>query len=200
MFNFNSILKKNINISIYYAQFIYMSWKTSWWYILWITTKSELVIDMYYKYIKNYILLIMKHTPLRFSKLSDILVYDRVTTILRFFIIYIISSYGREFNLKVRLNVSEKDSIITSVSNILYSSNWSERECMDMYGLKFYGHKDLRRIIGDYGLWGFPGRRDYPLVGLYTYLYCILFLRVFRVRGIFLDFWSTYFQKNIVQI
>lgn len=167
--------------------------------MLHITTKSEIVIDMYYKYIRNYILFIMYHTPLNFDKLSDIVVYDRVSMFLRFYIIYIISNSDREFKVKIRLNVNEKNSIITSISTILYSSNWSEREAMDLFGVKFYGHEDLRRIIGDYGIWGFPGRRDYPLVGLYSYMYSLNFLRVFRVRGMFTDFWSIYFQKKIAQ-
>lgn len=59
---------------------------------------------------------------------------------------------------------------------------------MDLFGLKFLGHRDMRRILGDYGLWGFPGRKDYPLVGIYSYFYVVNFLRVFRVRGMLRDF------------
>lgn len=155
---------------------------------------------MYYKYIKNYILVITTHTPLMFDKLSDIVVYDRVAMFLRFYVVYILSNSDREFKLKIRLNVNERNSILTSISTIIYSSNWAEREAMDLFGVKFFGHDDLRRIIGDYGIWGFPGRRDYPLVGLYSYMYCLNFLRVFRVRGMFTDFWSIYFQKKITQL
>lgn len=68
---------------------------------------------------------------------------------------------------------------------------------MDLFGLKFFGHPDLRRILGDYGLWGFPGRKDFPVTGQTSYFYSLNFLRVFRIKGTIQDFWATYFQKKL---
>jgi NADH-quinone oxidoreductase subunit C len=36
---------------------------------------------------------------------------------------------------------------------------------MDLFGVKFRGHGDQRRLLCDYGFCGFPGRRDFPLIG-----------------------------------
>jgi NADH:ubiquinone oxidoreductase subunit C len=46
-----------------------------------------------------------------------------------------------------------------------------EREAWDMYGLKFLLHNDLRRILTDYGFYGHPLRKDFPLLGFFELRY-----------------------------
>jgi NADH-quinone oxidoreductase subunit C len=58
---------------------------------------------------------------------------------------------------------------VTSVWSIWKSADWLERECYDMFGIKFRGHPDLRRIL----MWeqyreGFPLRKDFPLRGRFS--------------------------------
>ena len=58
---------------------------------------------------------------------------------------------------------------ISSVWSIYKSADWLERECFDMFGIKFVGHPDLRRIL----MWeqyreGFPLRKDFPLRGRFS--------------------------------
>jgi len=58
---------------------------------------------------------------------------------------------------------------IASVWSIWKSADWLERECYDMFGIKFSGHPDLRRIL----MWeqyreGFPLRKDFPLRGRFS--------------------------------
>lgn len=51
-------------------------------------------------------------------------------------------------------------------SNWYYSSaSWLEREVWDLFGLRFFLHIGLRRILNDYGFIGYPLRKDFPLVG-----------------------------------
>ena len=58
---------------------------------------------------------------------------------------------------------------VDSVWDIYRSADWLERECYDMFGIKFRGHPDLRRIL----MWeqykeGFPLRKDFPLRGRFS--------------------------------
>lgn len=162
-----------------------------------LTTKSEIVIDLNFFNLLVVVSIFLKKSDLRFNKVSDIVVYDRPSYILRFVVTYVFSNSDRDLKVRIRFSVNSTSIIIMSISEVIKSTNWAEREAMDMFGLKFLGNSNLRRIIGDYSLWGFPGRKDFPLVGLYSYFYVINFLRVFKVRGMLSDFWSIYFQKKI---
>ena len=54
---------------------------------------------------------------------------------------------------------------VESLSFLYSSAAWLEREIWDLFGIFFYNHVDLRRILTDYGFQGFPFRKDFPLVG-----------------------------------
>jgi NADH-quinone oxidoreductase subunit C len=76
--------------------------------------------------------------------------------------------YRRFLRLKVLLEKG-KEMSVPSVWDIYKSADWIERECFDMFGIKFEGHPDLRRIL----MWeqykeGFPLRKDFPLRGRFS--------------------------------
>lgn len=52
-----------------------------------------------------------------------------------------------------------------SITSLYNGANWLEREVWDMFGVRFIGHNDLRRILTDYGFEGFPLRKNFPLTG-----------------------------------
>jgi len=63
--------------------------------------------------------------------------------------------------------------IVNSATQIYSSANWLEREIWDFFGIFFYNHKDLRRILTDYGFDGFPLRKNFPVAGFFEVMYDI---------------------------
>jgi NADH-quinone oxidoreductase subunit C len=72
--------------------------------------------------------------------------------------------YSIEKRYRVRLlaGVSEKDPAIDTLVPVWLGANWFEREAFDMYGVRFSGHPDLRRILMYQEFQGHPLRKDYP--------------------------------------
>lgn len=76
--------------------------------------------------------------------------------------------YRRFIRIKVLLEKGA-DLSVPSVWEIYKGADWLERECYDMFGIRFEGHPDLRRIL----MWeqyreGFPLRKDFPLRGRFS--------------------------------
>jgi NADH-quinone oxidoreductase subunit C len=76
-------------------------------------------------------------------------------------------SYFRSFETDIFLinPISFSSNTVETLSNNFPGSIWAEREIYDLYGIYFYAHPDLRRILTDYGFSGFPLRKDFPLSG-----------------------------------
>jgi len=81
----------------------------------------------------------------------------------RYEVVYNIFSMPNKAYLTIKAQVPEDDLAIDSVMDIWVGADWRERECYDMYGIKFSGHSDLRRLLMPDDWDGFPLRKDYPL-------------------------------------
>ena len=60
---------------------------------------------------------------------------------------------------------------LPSLSSLYKSSEWLERELWDMFGIKFFLHGDLRRLLTDYGFQGHPLCKNFPLLGYFEAFY-----------------------------
>ena len=101
---------------------------------------------------------------LLFDQLIDITAIDYPSRDFRFDIIYILISLTLNQRIILKSPVNENDNL-DSISLIHKSANWYERECYDLFGIKFINHPDLRRIMTDYNFEGHPLRKDFPLTG-----------------------------------
>jgi NADH-quinone oxidoreductase subunit C len=64
--------------------------------------------------------------------------------------------------IRLKIAVPEQDARVPSLAELWPAFNWQERETFDMYGIRFDGHPDLRRIYLYEEFVGYPLRKDYP--------------------------------------
>ena len=76
-------------------------------------------------------------------------------------VVYNLYSIPFNHHLMLKVVLSRENPEIDSVSQIWQTANWHEREAFDMYGIKFNGHPDLRRILMPADWEGHPLRKDY---------------------------------------
>jgi len=83
----------------------------------------------------------------------------------RFEVVYHLRSLSRRMFVRVKVRVDEDDPVVPSATSLFKGFNWFEREVYDMFGIRFAGHKDLRRILLYPEFKGHPLRKDYPRRG-----------------------------------
>ena len=83
----------------------------------------------------------------------------------RFGVTYSLLSISKGHRLWVKCFVNDPSPEIPSVVEIWKGADWPEREVYDLFGVRFTGHSDLRRIVTWEGFEAHPLRKDYPLRG-----------------------------------
>ena len=83
----------------------------------------------------------------------------------RFEVHYVLLNQETHERLILKVGVDDPDPTIPSAVPLWMGANWMEREVFDMYGIRFEGHPDLRRILMPEEFAAFPLRKDYPLRG-----------------------------------
>ena len=81
----------------------------------------------------------------------------------QFDVIWILYSFARNERMRVKTQIADGASIASAVS-IWPTANWLEREVYDMFGIRFDGHPDLKRILLPDGWKGYPLRKDYGIL------------------------------------
>lgn len=81
----------------------------------------------------------------------------------RFQVVYHLRSMTSNRRIRVKASVPEADAAIDTVSDLWHAADWAEREVFDMYGVRFRGHPDLRRILCIPTFKGHALRKDYPI-------------------------------------
>ena len=100
---------------------------------------------------------------LAFNFLMDLTAVDYLGTSPRFAVVYHLYSVAQNHRLRVKIRVVETDAWVHSLTPLWKSANWGERECWDMFGIRFVGHPDPRRILMYEEFVGHALRRDYPV-------------------------------------
>lgn len=98
-----------------------------------------------------------------FDFLTDLTAADWLERDPRFDVVYHLYSLRLKHRLRVKVAVAEKDAWVHSAVGLWKAADWLERECYDMFGIRFQGHPDLRRILLYDAFQGHPLRKDYPV-------------------------------------
>jgi len=103
-----------------------------------------------------------------FEQLCDLTCIDYLNfpkALDRYGVIYSLLSITKGHRLWVKCFVNDPSPEVPSVVSIWKGANWLEREVWDMFGVRFTGHPDLRRILTWEAFEAHPLRKDYPLRG-----------------------------------
>ena len=97
-----------------------------------------------------------------FDILLDVTAIDWLGQTPRFELVHHFYSTTHKQRVRLKTRVDEASPVVTSLLPLYGSASFMERECHDMYGIRFEGHPDLRPILLYEGFVGHPLRKDYP--------------------------------------
>ena len=105
---------------------------------------------------------------LRFDMLTDLTAVDYLKFPgredgPRFEVVYHLYSLPHNHRIRIKVHVEEDDPVVPSATPLWPIANWFEREVWDMFGIRFAGHPDLRRLLMYEEFHGHPLRKDYPV-------------------------------------
>lgn len=116
----------------------------------------------------EFLLLILRNSMLfNYSQLVELTATDNLIrspslNSKRFLVSYVLSNVTTTSRLFLNVNCN----LGLKTSSLIYANgDWLEREIYDLFGIDFYGHKNLIRILNDYGFQGYPLRKNFPLTG-----------------------------------
>jgi NADH-quinone oxidoreductase subunit C len=101
----------------------------------------------------------------RYNFLEDLTAVDWFPSSPRFQLSYHILSHALKERIRLRVLVDEADAEVDSITEIWPSAAFYEREVWDLFGIRFAGHPNLRRILMPDDWTGHPLRKDYPVEG-----------------------------------
>jgi NADH-quinone oxidoreductase subunit C len=99
-----------------------------------------------------------------FDFCSDVTASDWPPRAQRFDLVYCLASTRLRHRVRLKVRAAESEPV-PSVTSVWPAANWLEREVFDLFGVRFDGHPDLRRILMPDDWQGHPQRKDYPLEG-----------------------------------
>jgi len=102
---------------------------------------------------------------LQFNLLTDATCVDRYPIEPRFEVNYHLVSIPRKDRVRLQVRLTGQDPVVDSVVPVWPGANWLEREIFDLFGIRFNGHPDLRRILLPEDWEGHPLRKDFPVEG-----------------------------------
>lgn len=127
--------------------------------------RGELTITVPREHVRAACGLLRTDAEMQFVHLCDATGVDRFPLEPRFEVNYHLVSLHRRERVRLKVRVSTADPVVESVTSVWPTANWHEREIYDLFGVRFEGHPNLRRILLPDDWEGHPLRKDYPTEG-----------------------------------
>jgi NADH-quinone oxidoreductase subunit C len=105
----------------------------------------------------------LKEKPLHYNLLLDLTCVDYLAQRSCLEMVVTLYSLDRNHRLRIKIPLPAGEFSIPSLTPLWKNADWLEREVFDMFGVRFEGHPDLRRLFLYDGFQGHPLRKDYPL-------------------------------------
>ena len=130
-----------------------------------ISFRGELTVLVRSDHLRNLAQFLASDTELAYTYMSDVTAVDRFPIEPRFELNYHLLSLSRRDSLCLRVRLPGDSPVIDSVVPVWPTANWHEREIFDLFGIRFEGHPNLRRMLLPDDWEGYPLRKDYPVEG-----------------------------------
>jgi NADH-quinone oxidoreductase subunit C len=123
--------------------------------------RNELTVDLDRSYIRQ-ACSVLKPT---FNFFSDLTCVDWFPSEPRFHVKYHLLSFSLKERVRLNVKLSGDDPVVESITSVWPAANFFEREVFDLFGVRFLGHPNLKRILMPEDWEGNPLRKDYPVEG-----------------------------------
>lgn len=130
-----------------------------------ISFRGELTVLVRSDHLRPLAQFLASDAELAYTYLSDVTAVDRFPIEPRFELNYHLLSLSRRDSLRLRARLPGDSPVIDSVFPVWPTANWHEREIFDLFGIRFEGHPNLRRMLLPDDWEGYPLRKDYPVEG-----------------------------------
>ncbi len=138
-------------------------------------TEVSFLIQTYL--LKNILKVLKYHLTYQFKLLTCISGIDYPQKAFRFSLVFELLSI--RFNMRIRLKVLlDEITPLDSIEDIMPGAYWWECEIWDMFGIFFFGKNETIRLLTDYGFYGHPLKKDFPLSGYLELKYNLVKNRV----------------------
>lgn len=123
--------------------------------------ESHAIAEIPLDQIGDFLAAVKDDQELYFDMLMDLTVVDWLERKPRFDVVYHLYSVKHNHRLRLKVGVEDGEAVPTA-TKLWLIADWLEREMWDLYGIKFSGHPNLKRILLYETFKGHPLRKDYP--------------------------------------
>jgi NADH-quinone oxidoreductase subunit C len=125
--------------------------------------RNELTLIIESAFIRDACFFLRDHQAFNF--MCDVTCVDLYPREPRFEVIYHLLSHSKKERIRLKVQLPGDDPVLESIIPVWPAANFFEREIFDLFGVRFLGHPNLKRILMPDDWKGNPLRKDYPVEG-----------------------------------